>query len=49
MARPKKCRLVDCEVSVVYFKPQGIPMRDLEEIELNLGRTWLSLHCERQH
>lgn len=36
MARPMKCRKVACAVSVSYFKPQGIPMRDLEEVELEL-------------
>jgi len=36
MARPIKCRMVDCDVQSNYFKPQGIPMRNLEEIELNL-------------
>ncbi len=36
MARPMKCRKVACDVTVAYFKPQGIPMRDLEEVELEL-------------
>lgn len=36
MARPMKCRKVACNVATAYFKPQGIPMRDLEEIELEL-------------
>ena len=36
MARPMKCRKVECNVATAYFKPQGIPMRDLEEIELEL-------------
>lgn len=36
MARPMKCRKVACDVAVSYFKPQGIPMRDLEEVELEL-------------
>lgn len=34
MARPMKCRIVDGDVTATYFKPQGIPMRDLEEIRL---------------
>jgi uncharacterized protein len=34
MARPKNCRMV-CELpGVVYFKPRGIPMMDLEEVVL---------------
>ena len=34
MARPMKCRRVACDVPVRYFKPQGVPMYALEEIEL---------------
>ena len=36
MARPMICRKVSCDVTAAYFKPQGIPMRFLEEIELGL-------------
>mgnify|MGYP000154897960 CR=1 FL=1 len=36
MARPMKCRKVECAISAAYFKPQGIPMRDLEEVALEL-------------
>lgn len=36
MGRPYKCRKVACKVAAVYFKPQGIPLRDLEEIDLEL-------------
>ena len=32
MARPRTCRCVDFIPSVVYFKPRGIPMVDLEEV-----------------
>ena len=35
MARPMKCRTVECAISAAYFKPQGIP-RDLEEVALEL-------------
>lgn len=31
-----KCRRVSCAVAAMYFKPQGIPMRFLEEIEMEL-------------
>ena len=34
MARPLKCRRVACDIPARYFKPQGIPMYALEEIEL---------------
>lgn len=36
MARPLKCRHVACDVTAAYFKPQGIPMRLLEEVRLEL-------------
>jgi predicted DNA-binding protein (UPF0251 family) len=34
MARPKKCRTVNCNPASYYFKPRGIPMYELEEIIL---------------
>ncbi|WP_153109537.1 DUF134 domain-containing protein [Propionivibrio limicola] len=34
MSRPIKCRKVECKIPVRYFKPQGVPMRLLDEIEL---------------
>jgi len=36
MARPMKCRKVGCDITAAYFKPQGIPMRDLDEVALEL-------------
>ncbi|MFT3962746.1 DUF134 domain-containing protein [Propionivibrio sp.] len=39
MARPLKCRRVDCDVPARYFKPQGIPLCALEEIELALDEV----------
>ena len=36
MARPTICRKVSGDVTAKYFKPQGIPMRDLEEIAMEL-------------
>lgn len=39
MARPLKCRRVDCDVPARYFKPQGIPLYALEEIELALDEV----------
>ncbi len=36
MARPMICRKLSCDVTVKYFKPQGIPMRFLEEIAMEL-------------
>ena len=39
MARPMKCRRVECDVPVRYFKPQGVPMCELEEIELAIDEV----------
>lgn len=35
MARPRKHRHISCDVQSAYFKPQGIPMRLLDEIVLD--------------
>jgi len=34
MARPRLCKRIRFNPAISYFKPQGIPMRFLEEIEL---------------
>lgn len=34
MPRPKIKRLTKFEPNVVYFKPRGVPLRDLEEVSL---------------
>ncbi len=34
MVRPCKMRMVGIDPSVVYFKPRGIPLKDLEEVVL---------------
>jgi len=36
MSRPFKCRRVAFIPGVTYFKPAGIPLRDLEEVRLSL-------------
>lgn len=36
MMRPKLHRRIGFDPSVTYFKPQGIPMRELEVIELTM-------------
>lgn len=36
MARPIKCRLISALPGITYFKPAGIPIRDLEEVCLSL-------------
>ena len=36
MPRPKLCRRIGFNPKARYFKPQGIPLRFLEEVELSL-------------
>jgi predicted DNA-binding protein (UPF0251 family) len=38
MPRPQHCLCKDIkfEPNVVYFKPQGVPMRDLEVVEVSM-------------
>lgn len=36
MPRPRRCRRIRFNPQVTYFKPQGVPMRSLEVIELTL-------------
>jgi len=35
MVRPRMCRRVRFQAKIKYFKPQGIPMRQLEEVFLS--------------
>ncbi len=32
--RPKKCRRIKCKIEADYFKPRGIPLVELQEMEL---------------
>lgn len=34
MPRPRLCRRIRFNPQITYFKPQGIPMRFLDEVEL---------------
>lgn len=38
MPRPKHClcKIIKFEPDIVYFKPQGVPMRNLQVVELSL-------------
>ena len=36
MPRPRKCRRVEYLPGVTYFKPAGIPLRDLEEVRMSI-------------
>ena len=39
MARPVKQRRIACVPAASYFKPAGVPLRDLEEIVLGLDEV----------
>lgn len=32
MSRPRKCRWVEREPGVTYFKPQGVPLKNLDQV-----------------
>jgi len=34
MVRPRLCRKIQFNPNITYFKPQGVPMRHLEVVEL---------------
>lgn len=34
MVRPRLCRRIKFNPGITYFKPQGVPMKDLEIVEL---------------
>lgn len=36
MTRPRLCRRIRFEPNTNYFKPQGVPLRELEVVELTL-------------
>ena len=36
MPRPRLCRKISFDPDVTYFKPQGVPMRELEIVELTV-------------
>lgn len=36
MPRPRKCRRICWRAGANYFKPRGVPMRQLAEVELSL-------------
>ncbi len=33
--RPKKKRRIEYQAEVTYFKPRGVPLRELQEVELS--------------
>jgi uncharacterized protein len=36
MSRPKKDRCIACQPNIIYFKPRGVPLIQLEEVCLSL-------------
>ena len=36
MSRPKNCRRICCDIDSRFFKPRGIPLRDLKIINLGI-------------
>jgi len=36
MPRPRICRRINCEPGVTYFKPRGIPLAQLENVDLTI-------------
>jgi predicted DNA-binding protein (UPF0251 family) len=36
MTRPKTCRRICCDIDSRFFKPRGIPLRDLKIINLGI-------------
>ncbi len=46
MTRPFKKRLIRFNPDVVYFKPRGIPLRDLEEVDLGIDELEAIRLCD---
>ena len=38
MARPQKDRIVTCDPTISYFKPRGVPLRQIEEVRLTIDQ-----------
>ncbi len=36
MVRPRRCRRIRFNPEITYYKPRGVPMRDLEEVQLTV-------------
>jgi len=36
MPRPRLCRKTEFNPNITYFKPQGVPMRELDVVELSI-------------
>lgn len=49
MVRPKKYRQVNFIPEVVYYKPRGIPLRFLEEVNISLDEFEAMRLCDCEH
>jgi predicted DNA-binding protein (UPF0251 family) len=38
LARPQKDRIVACDPTISYFKPRGVPLREMEEVRLTIDQ-----------
>jgi predicted DNA-binding protein (UPF0251 family) len=38
VARPQKDRIVACDPTISYFKPRGVPLRQMEEVRLTIDQ-----------
>jgi predicted DNA-binding protein (UPF0251 family) len=38
LARPQKDRFVACDPTISYFKPRGVPLREMEEVRLTIDQ-----------
>jgi uncharacterized protein len=38
LARPQKDRIVACDPAISYFKPRGVPLRQIEEVRLTIDQ-----------
>lgn len=38
MGRPQKSRIVACNPGASYFKPRGVPLREIEEVRLTIDQ-----------
>lgn len=46
MVRPRRGRWVNFEPNTYYFKPQGIPLRELEDVYLSLDELEAIRLCD---
>lgn len=42
MPRPKESRRISCQPNVFFYKPQGIPVKNLEQVKISLDE-WEAL------